>query len=428
MNGGPSGNAFDDGNWNNVRLTRCADNGTIRTDFVCNSIFLNGLGFDKDAEAQTISTTAGSSTATLNTGSPNLEAGDVIAIENANETISGNNAIPLVTCIVARNGNEITLETAADRSVSGAAFILNPPSLVLFNASLIAQHIYAEECHDTPIQLQNQSIVETQSLKFSDGTMGARYNTPLVITGVKDTALVANLHDRAINGDEVKAIVGVSNLVDASGNDGRGLVDLTIRAGREVWQNSQPVRVITLEQDHLASNQNNTDSTGNGYNVSVSNTNGRVQYMIGAPGTQEAYATGAQGGFEVTGNLRSNEDMTGISATGQCGAAVGGVATKAPGGSGSWYAPVAMTPGTRIRVDVTVDAHAAGTCALTLYDSAGGGAGSTVASFEQVTGPGRKVIFFDVPSGSTADRLGFFCSGLADITLSRFAVQKVLSV
>lgn len=78
INGGSAGNAFDDGNWNNVRLTRNANNGTIRTDFVCNSIFLNGLGFHKDSEALTISTVAGSTTATLSVGTPNLNAGDVI--------------------------------------------------------------------------------------------------------------------------------------------------------------------------------------------------------------------------------------------------------------------------------------------------------------------------------------------------------------
>lgn len=428
INGGAAGNAFDDGNWSNVRLTRNANNGTIRTDFVCNSIFLNGLGFHKDAESQTVSTTAGSTTAMLNVGSPNIGVGDVICIEDANATLTGGNSIPLVTCIVARNGNELTLESPADRTVSGAHFVLNPPSFVLNNASLIAQHIYAEECHDTPIQLQNQAVVETQSLKFSDGLMGARYNVPLIITGLKDTAIVANLHDRAINCDEVKGIVGVSNLTDAAGVEGSGLVDLTVRASRDVWVNSQPIRVVDLEQDHLGTKVNNTASTGNGYNVGVSNTNGHVQYMIGLPGTHEAYATGAQGGFEVTANLRGSEDMVGISATGQCGPSVGGIATKSPGGSGNWYAPVPLTAGDRMRVDVTVDAHTDGTCTLTLFDSAGGGAGTVLASFEQVTGPGRKVIFFDVPAGATADRIGFFCSGLCDIALSRFVVQKVLSV
>ena len=428
VNGGAAGNAFDDGNWNNVRLTRNANNGTIRTDFVCNSIFLNGLGFTHDAEAQRVSTVAGSNIATLNVGSPNIGVGDVICIEDANETLSGSNPIPLVACITARDANELTLEVPADRAVTNARFLLNPPSLVLNNASLIAQHVYAEECHDTPIQLQNQAVVDAQSLKFSDGLMAARYNTPLVITGVKDTAVVANLHDRSINCDEVKGIVGVSNLLDATGTDGRGLVDLTVRASRTVWDASAPIRVVTLAQDHLGTNVNNTDSTGNGYNVGVSNTDGRVQYMVGLPGTQEAYATGAQGGFEVTSNLRGAEDLTGINSTGNCGAPVAGVASKSPDGTGIWYAPVPLAPGDRMRVDVTVDAHTAGTVTLRLFDSAGSGAGNTIASFEQVTGPGRKVIFFDVPAGSTADRIGFFCSGLSDVVLSRFVVQKVLSV
>lgn len=428
INGGAAGNAFDDGNWNNVRLTRNANNGTIRTDFVCNSIFLNGLGFHKDSEGQTISTVAGSTTATLSVGSPHLSAGDIICIEGANDNAAGSNPIPHVTYVVARSGTNVTLETPADRSTTGAKFILNPPSLVLNNASLIAQHIYAEECHDTPIQLQNQSIVEAQSLKFSDGLMGARYNTPLLITGTMDTAVVANLHDRAINCDEVKAIVGVSNLVTSGGDAGSGMVNLTVRASREAWVNSQPVRVVALEDDHLGTNLNAVPTAGNGYNVSVANTNGHVQYMVGQVGTQEAYATGAQGGFEVGPNLRATADLTGISNTGQCQAASGGTASKTAGGTGHWFAPAPLEPGDRMRVDVTADAQTAGTCTLTIYDSAGAGPGTTIASFEQVSGPGRSVIFFDVPAGSTADRIGFLCSGLSDITLSRFVVQKVLSV
>ncbi len=428
INGGVAGNAFDDGNWNNVRLTRNADNGVVRTDFVCNSFFLNGLVFLRDSEAQGISTTAGSTIATLSAHTPHADAGEVICIENANESLSGNNAIPLVTRIVARNGNDLTLEAPADRSVSGARFIVNPPSFRLFNASLIAQHVYIEQCHDAPIEMQDQSVIETQSLKVSDGLIAARYNAPLLVTGLRDTAVLAVLHDRTINCDEVKAIVGVSNLADAGGNEGGGLVELTVRAGSDVWVHSAPVRVIDLELDHLGAMVNNTASTGNGYNVAMKSTDGLVQYMVGQPGTRQAYTTGAQGGFELGANQRATEDMTGIDATGQCGAASGGVATKTPGGTGNWYAPAVLTPGSRMRVDVTVDAQTDGTCTLVLLDGAGPGAGTGVASYERVTGPGRKVIFFDVPDGVTADRIGFFCSDSCDITLSRFVIQRVLSV
>jgi hypothetical protein len=428
INGGMSGNAFDDGNWSNVRLTRNADNGTLRTDFVGNSIFLNGMVFNNDSEPQRIATTAGSTTATLTAHSPYVTAGTVICIQNANQNLSGSNTIPLVTRIAARSGNQITLETPADRTVTGARFIVNPPSFRLFNAALIAQHLYVEQCHNAPIELQDHSVVETQSLKVSDGVIAARYNTPILVTGFRDTAILAVLHDRSVNSDEIKGIVGVSNLTDGAGTEGGGLVELTVQAGRDVWVNSQPARVIDLETDHLGVLVNNTACAGNGYNVAMRCTDGHVQYMVGQPGTRQAYRTGAQGGFEVGANLRGAEDMTGIAATGQCGAAAGGVAAKTPGGTGEWYAPVTLTPGARMRVDVTVDAQTAGTCMLTLYDSAGAGAGTPVAGFEQVRGPGRKVIFFDVPAGGDADRVGFACSDACDIALSRFVVQRVLSV
>lgn len=428
INGGAAGNGFDDGNWNNVRLTRNQTNGTIRTDFVCGSLFLNGLGFNHDAEPQMISTVAGSTTATLSAVTPAVSAGNVICIQGANDNLAASHPIPLVTKVVAVNGTQVTLETAPDRTVLNTAFIIDPPSLVLNNASLIAQHVYTEECHDTPIELQKQAVIDAQSLKVSDGLIGARYNTPILITGATDTAVVANLHDRSINSDEVKGIVGVSNLVDASGSGGNALVDLTVRTARSTWTKSQPVRVVALESDHVGVNQNAIPSVGNGYNVLVSYTDACAHYMVGDVGTQEAFAIGSFGGFELGPNLRSDEDMTGIGNTGQCSAASGGSAVKSPGGTGHWFAPVTLTPGTRMRADVTIDAHSAGTCTLTLYDSAGSGPGNTIASFEQVSGTGRKVIFFDVPAGSTADRIGFFCSGLADITLSRFVVQKVLSV
>lgn len=429
INGGAAGNAFDDGIWKNIRLTRNEANGTIRTDFICGSLFLNGLSFNNDSEPQTAATVAGSNIVTLSAPSPFLSVGNVICIQGANDNLAGSNPIPLVSRVTAVNGAVVTLESPADRNTSGAAFIINPPSFVLNNASLIAQHVYVEESHDTPVQLQNQAVLDAQSLKVSDGHIGARYNTPILITGLTDTAVAANLHDRSINSDEVKGVVGVSNLVDAGGAGGSALVELIVRTAQGTWDKSQPVRVVALESDHLfGASQNAAPRVGNGYNVSVRYTDGTAHYQVGDVGTQEAYATGPFGGFELGPNLRGSADMTGVSNTGQCGAPSGGAAVKSPGGPGHWFAPAVLTPGTRMRVDVTAEAFVAGICALTLYDSAGAGPGTTVASFEQLAGTGRNVIFFDVPPGSTADRIGFFCSGLADLTLSRFTVQQVLSV
>ncbi|MEP4196183.1 MAG: hypothetical protein ABJL99_11190 [Aliishimia sp.] len=428
INGGSSGNAFDDGNWNNVRLTRNENNGTIRTDFVCNSIFLNGLNFEKDKEPQTLFTTAGSTTATLSVGSPYISEGDIICVEDANRDFGDTNSIPFVSRIAARNGTTLTLESAPERTLTNAVFVINPPSLLLSNASLVAQHVYAEECHDTPIRLHNQAVLDCQSLKLSDGLLGARYNTAVILTGLAETAVIANLHDRSIDNDELKAIVGVSNLVDPGVSFGDCLVDLTVRASRGAWSKSQPVRVIDLESDHLGTWQNNTGCLGEGYNVSLSCTDGRTQYMIGKVGTQEAYTVGQRGGFEAGSNLRNDDDMTGISRTGNCQAATGGTAVKVPGGVGNWYAPVPISAGERLRVDVTVDSFTSGTCTVALFDSAGGTPGTVTASFEHLAGTGRKVVFLDVPAGSTADRIGLQCASSAALTVSRFIVQKVLSV
>lgn len=428
INGGSSGNSFDDGNWNNIRLTRNQRNGTIRTDFVCNSIFLNGLNFHNDIENPTITTSAFSTTAMLSVGTPYVKVGDIICIKDANFDLSGTTPIPFVTRITARNGNVLTLESTPDRTIAGTTFIINPPTFLLTNASLIAQHVYAEECHDTPISLYNESVIECQSLKFSNGIIGARYNTPLVITGNRDTAVIANLHDRSVDNDKLKAIVGVSNLEDVDGNPGSTLIELTARTKRDAWVHSAPVRVINLESDHLADRVNTNGSSADGYNVVHQGSDGRTQYMIGLPGTQEAYCVGRAGGFEVGPNLRAEETMTGIGQTGGCQAASGGVAVKTAGSAGSWYADAAVAVGDRIRVDLTLDAFTEGSCTVTLYDSAGGNPGTAVASFEHVRGTGRKTVFFDVPTGSTADRVGLDCSADAELTISRFIVQKVLSV
>ncbi len=428
INGGSSGNSFDDGNWNNIRLTRNQNNGTIRTDFVCNSIFLNGLNFKNDIETPTITTSAGSTLAMLSVGTPYVKTGDVICIEDGNLDLSGTTPIPFVTRIAERNGTILTLESAPDRTISGLNFIVNPPSFLMTNASLIAQHVYAEECHDTPINLLNESVIECQSLKFSNGIIAARYNAPLAITGIRDTAVIANLHDRSVNNDKLKSIVGVSNLDDGSGNGGSSLIELTARTKRDVWVNSVPVRVINLESDHLGGLTNTEGASGDGYNVVVQGSDGRTQYMIGHLGTKEAYNVGRAGGFEVGPNLRAEETMTGIERTGGCQASSGGAAVKSAGSAGSWYADVAVSAGDRVRVDLTLDAFTAGSCTVTLYDSAGGNPGTAVASFEHVNGTGRKTVFFDVPAGSTADRVGLNCAAAADLTISRFVVQKVLSV
>lgn len=427
--GGESGNAFDDGNWNNIRLTRNRDNGTIRTDFVCGSIFLNGLNFAKDKEPQTIAITAGSTTATLSASNNLIGMGSVICVKDGNRNPSDTNSIPFVTRVVSKSGNTLTLENAPDRTKSAASLVVNPPSLLLTNASLIAQHVYAEENHDAAIRLHDESLLECQSLKLSDGIIGARYNTPIIMTGLSETSITANLHDRTVNNDEVKAIIGVSNLELPGVRFGNGLVDMTVRAPRSVWVNSQPIKVVELETDHLGpSVVNNTYSCGEGYNVSVNSADGRTQYKVGKVGTHEAYTTGQMGGFEVGPNLRSNDDMTGIGRTGKCVAPSGGTSVKTPDGTGNWYASVPLSPGARLRVEAMITSFTSGTCTLALFDSAGGAPGTVVATFERIQGTGRKMVFLDVPAGSTADRIGLQCSAGASLTLGRFVVQNVLSV
>lgn len=435
---GFSGNGLDDGVWEVVRLVRNRSNGRIRTDWLVNSLFLRGKRFDRDGEAITVDTTGATVEMSADIldegGASRIEVGQVIAIEGAGADLGEAIPSPHVSRISAKSGTTLTIETPVETDVTGATVVFNPPSLFVQTGDLKAYHLYLEGLLDAPVILFDESSVWTASYKISDGEFGARYGSGIICAGMAGMEVRATLHQRSGRLNSfAKYLVGWGNL-QFSGDLNRGVVNLHTRNSEDEFiagSSVQPIGVVELESDHSGANTVVAGVEADmRRDLSCSfDTGTRLYHALNfGPATK-----GPKRDYDILSlgsNLRSNDDMTGVSNSGGCGAPSAGVVEKATDPVGFWYEDIGtQTAGDLLYVSFVVDAFPENGVFFRLFDSSGTDtpAGDIVGDGIPILSTGFCEFHVVVPSTGTVDTAGFQCFLDSRITISSLIIKKVVS-
>lgn len=427
MESGSGGNGFDDMWLSNLRITRCGGTSTIRaTDLHGGIAFINGLGpgGSQDAESQTISTTAGSTSATLSADNTDIIVGTVLVIDGAGSDKAGT-AMYHTTRVAAKTGTAITLESAAEKTVAGATFVCNPPRILMQTSSWTFQQTYLEECHQQPMELYSRSRI-TGQIKVSNGDCSSLYKCGILLND--DSSADISLHEKSTANQNVGAVVGVfSQRNGASYNSNYARVKGP-RIYSEASVNSDWVKIVTAVSGDLlggwgtdASGEHNPNLRLIGEYMDRTVEFQRHGYALDGSTRVErtlpAFITTGNGGLETTGAVL-------ISAAsgygGNCSDPSGGSSSKTSGGTG--YVIHDVTAGTSYRVAISFSSWSAGTPSLRWYNS------TTLDENEGIftRSDRRSVVYITAPAG--VDKLRLW-GGTNDVwTCDEFTISEVLSI
>jgi hypothetical protein len=423
--GGDQGDGFDDLYITALRLMRNGGPSEFKTSVISGgTAFIEGVILDGDEESQTLSTTAGNSTVILSADNSLIKAGTTLVIEDAGVNKSGK-AIEHVAKVVTKSGTTLTLDLAPDRTVSGATFSCDPPSILLSVAGWIFDTTFWEEHFEFPIKLQNRSTIKGD-LKCSLNDISGKYGSVVHLNF--GSQAIGTLHEHAANNDEIKSFVAVGsqrngtefcrNKVDlhvpeeyASGrtdSDVCRVVDYVSGEGSRSYYPNGSAASITVP----ASNYHNP-------NLSL------IARFVDRTAVYQAHNVDNFGRVAFTlepdGTVRTGVPalITAATAGGNHSGPSGGASNKTTGAIG--YLEHVVTAKTRFRISIGFSSFTSGRPRLVWRK------GNSDLYEETSIAPtlGKVVIYADAPADATAIRL---VGGSTDIYgIDEFTVAKVLS-
>lgn len=416
MECGFGGNGFDDMVLNELRITQCAGRSTIRNSDMGGGVaFINGLAPGQDEEAQTITTIAGSTSATLSADNAGIVVGTVLVIDKAGSNKAGEPKY-LTTRVVSKSGTSVTLERPADLSSANAHIFCNPPELLLQVSSWRFQQTYLEEIHAIPMRLFNRSAIYGV-VKASGGDVSSLYDCGLLLQS--DSTVDISLHDKSANNNQLKALVGVGSMRNGTDYCSNRVHLIVPGTYKYATTKSDPLRIVKLLPAEYpagytieASSENNPS-----LDLSAAFTDGtRVFQQCGA-GSAVAFRTGSAGHLE----LNAPQILSSTAYEGKLSDASKGSSEKTRGGFGALIHRIQAAK--TYRVSLSISAGTAIAPSLQWYLD-----GKRVVNIGVVARTiGRHVIFVTVPEKGV-NQLALCASDNEEFTLTEFSVAEVLSI
>ncbi|MBP7619351.1 MAG: hypothetical protein KA745_00165 [Gemmatimonadales bacterium] len=413
---GQSGNGFDDMWVSNLRMTRNAGTSVLRgTDLSGGVAFLNGLGPDgaQDVEAQTIATTAASTTATLSADNAGIVVGTVLVIAGAGLNKAGG-ATYFTARVAAKTGTAITLDKPAPATVAAAAFACNPPELLLQTSSWHFARTYLEELHLNAMRLIDRAAVYG-AVKASNGDLSGYYDVGILL---QDRALAEiSLHEKGTNNAEIRAVVGVASCREGPAYNRNRARVVVAQDFAAATVNSDPLMIVSLAAADLPAGWSNDASAEHNPHLGLSAIflDGMRHYQRSGPGAAVAWSE-RDGPLE----LGTPTLLTAATVSGNFSAPGGGTSAKTAGATG--YIQHAVTAGVTYRIAITISANTSGTPQVRWHN-----AGTLIGAGIPIgQGVGRYVLYLTAPA--TANLMRFFAFAGDAFTVSELTMTPVLSV
>ncbi len=414
---GRSGNGFDDIVISELRFTQTAGRSSIfQSDLGGGVAFLNGLAPDRDMEPQTISTTAGSPTATLSADNALISAGTIIVIKDGGLNKAGGST-HFAARVTAKAGTTLTLERNAEVTAAAATFYCNPPEMFLQGSTWRFQQTYLEEIHEIPMRLFDRAGI-TGVVKVSNGDLSSRYDCGILLHQNSTADLM--LHAKIVNASKVKRVVGVASArKDFTYNSNR--VRIVVPSDEAfATVNSDPVGIVALAASHLSADFPADASGDENPNIEL-----RVDFTDATCLYQRHGTAGRVGWRSRNGRgLDTGAPLliTAATATGSFSGPAGGTSSKTAGGNGALLHPV--TAGRTYLVTVTLSAVTSAAPQVRWYNA--GASVSTEATIARGI-VGRHTMLATVPAAGV-NQLALFASAAESFTVTEFSVAEVLSI
>jgi hypothetical protein len=436
---GQSGNGLDEFYFSSWHLTRNNDNGLIRTSVNGGPILIKGKRMPADgdtnrldAEAFKATTTAGGTTVTFD-GAHGLIVGDKIAINGASENLDDppDALIHVSRVDVVTDNTTVEIETAAFKAVSGAGVIVNPPSFMLEGKANF-QRVYGEEVHDICIGIGTNGYLATPDLQFSNGDFGSRANMGFAFTGSAGMGCDVTINRVSnFNNTNIRYLAGVPGYMSGTN---AAAIDAHIEMHGYTpnqFNKSQPFGVYRPEDDILGSFTRAAGAPSVRSQTLKASFAGQVRYyQAGSIGDAQIIRSDVPYEEMTYGtNLRSNDDLTGVSTDGADIALAGGVITKDAGVECFLWEAITVTANERLRISYNATVTARGITVM-LFNTPGGApntpAGNIVNTGIPIRTTSEDYIFLDVPANTA--KIGIRFDDTSAGTIDKFIVQKQVEV
>jgi len=299
----------------------------------CNSALFQGLR-DGDFEDETLTLTAGSTTATLSADNALVVPGTWIGMDSgglSNDTslTDAERSMGFVAKVTAKSGTTLTLSKAPEASVAAGSYLANPPTIKLFSAGMTFQELYMEDRWDKGLEVNSFSTITANQYKITLGPTCSRYDAPVIFTGHEECGGTLVLQDNSINNNLVKSMVGVVSLFDDVDTYNEVNVDLFVSGAKgRIDTNSDLIRLVEPDTTDIYSGYSSAiDYLNPTMNLTAQTANGNFQIAPHRRG-ELLLNSGPQSGHELV----LVADTTGVTVNGTFSGPVSGVYTKATGG------------------------------------------------------------------------------------------------